>query len=95
MSNTGADGVSIARGAMYSPWIFADITGRSYNKKSLILQQLEDTKELYGERFACVFMRKMIAFYIKGIPNSTDVKINLFKCRDCEEVKKILLTLNI
>ena len=95
MNRTGADGVAIARGAMYRPWIFARITGREYDTKSLILKQLEDTKNLYGERFACVFMRKMIAFYIKGMPNATNTKINLFKCKDCEEVKSILLTLNI
>ena len=95
MDRTGADGVAIARGAMYSPWIFSDIAGIEYDKKSLILKQLEDTKEMMGERFACVFMRKMIAFYIKGMPNSTGIKINLFKCRDCEEVKEILVNLNI
>ena len=95
MDRTGADGVAIARGAMYSPWIFADIAGIEYDKKSLILKQLEDTNEMMGERFACVFMRKMIAFYIKGMPNSTGIKINLFKCRDCEEVKEILVNLNI
>ena len=95
MSQTGADGVAIARGAMYNPFLFADISGREYDKKSLILRQLEDTQEMMGERFACVFMRKMIAFYIKGMPNATSIKINLFKCANCEEVKKILLTLNI
>ena len=95
MDRTGADGVAIARGAMYSPWIFADILGKEYDKKELVLRQLEDTKKAYGERFACVFMRKMIAFYIKGMPNSSGIKIDLFKCRDCEEVKKILLDLNI
>lgn len=95
IDRTGADGVAIARGAMYRPWIFARITGMEYDAKSLVLKQLEDTKRLYGERFACVFMRKMISFYIKGMPNSTNIKINLFKCKDCEEVKEILLNLNI
>ena len=94
LERTGADGVAIARGAMYRPWIFAEITGREYDIKSLVLRQLEDTKKTYGERFACVFMRKMIAFYIKGMPNSTSIKINLFKCADCEEVKDILLNLS-
>ena len=95
IDKTGADGVAIARGAMYNPWIFADISGRKYDKKATVLKQLEDTREAYGERFACVFMRKMIAFYIKGMPGCTGIKINLFKCKDCEEVKNILLDLNI
>ena len=87
---TGADGVAIARGAMYSPWIFADITGRKYDKKSIVLKQLEDTRDMYGERFACVFMRKMIAFYLKSKPNSTQVKIKLFQAPTTDAVKQIL-----
>ena len=90
LESTGADGVAIARGAMYRPWIFAEITGREYDKKSIILKQLEDTREAYGERFACVFMRKMIAFYLKGKPDSTAIKIKLFRAPTTDAVKDIL-----
>ena len=90
LDKTGADGVAIARGAMYSPWIFADITGREYDKKSIVLKQLEDTRDMYGERFACVFMRKMIAFYLKSKPNSTQIKIKLFQAPTTDAVKQIL-----
>ena len=90
LGRTGADGVAIARGAMYRPWIFADISGREYDKKSIVLKQLEDTKNLYGERFACVFMRKMIAFYLKSKPNSTQIKIRLFQAPTTQAVKDIL-----
>ena len=90
MEGTGADGVAIARGAMYRPWIFAEISGGEYDKKQLVLKQLEDTKKAYGERFACVFMRKMIAFYLKSKPNSTQIKIKLFQAPTTEAVKDIL-----
>ena len=86
MDATGADGVAIARGAMYSPWIFADISGKEYDKKDIILRQIEDTKEMFGERFACVFMRKMVAFYLKGEPNAAMFRQLLFKCKTTEEV---------
>ena len=85
---TGADGVAIARGAMYNPFIFADISGREYDKKQIILKQIEDTKKLYGERFACVFMRKMVAFYLRGEPNATAIRQFLFKCKTTEEVAR-------
>ena len=88
MDRTGADGVAVARGAMYSPWIFSDILGKEYDKKALILRQIEDTREMMGERFACVFMRKMVAFYLKGEPNATLFRQNLFKCKTCEEVAR-------
>ena len=88
MDETGADGIAIARGAMYSPWIFADILGEEYDKKSLILRQIDDTREMLGERFACVFMRKMVAFYLKGEPNATILRQCLFKCKTTEEVER-------
>ncbi|MDE6505088.1 MAG: tRNA-dihydrouridine synthase [Clostridia bacterium] len=88
---TGADGVAVARGAMYKPWIFAEIKGHeNYDKKSIVRVQLQKTKEIYGERFACVFMRKMIAFYLKGAPNASVYKEKLFKAADCGEVEEIL-----
>lgn len=92
---TGADGVAVARGAMYRPWIFADITGfENYDKKDIVRGQLEKTRETYGERFACVFMRKMIGFYLKGTKNASYYKEKLFKCESCEEVGKVLDGIN-
>lgn len=91
MDRTGADGVSVARGAMYNPWIFSELTGREIGeKKSLILWQLANTRKYFGDRFALVFMRKMIAFYIKGVKNCTDYKLRLFSTKTCEEVERIL-----
>ncbi len=90
MQKTGADGVAIARGAMYRPWIFAQIAGREYDAKTLVKKQLEDTAEMYGERFACVFMRKMIAFYLKSKPNSTALRVRLMQAPTTDAVKEIL-----
>ena len=95
LNETGADGVAVARGAMYAPWIFAEICGKPVpDKKALVLKQIDDTVKYYGERFACVFMRKMCAFYIKGIPNCTEFKLKLFKASTTDEVKEIVRTLS-
>lgn len=91
---TGADGVAVARGAIYRPWIFAEITGlENYDKKDIVRGQLQKTRALYGERFACVFMRKMIGFYLKGTPNASAIKQTLFAADSCEKVAEILETL--
>ena len=96
LNETGADGIAVARGAMYNPFIFADIIEREVeDKKAIILKQIDDTVKYYGERFACVFMRKMIAFYIKGKPNSTPIKVKLFQAPTTEEVKRILNEIEI
>ena len=92
--NTGADGIAVARGAMYRPWLFAEITGTPVpDKMKIVLTQIEKTREIYGERFACVFMRKMITFYLKGTPNASVYKERLFKASTTEEVKQILNTI--
>lgn len=95
LSETGADGVAVARGAMYRPWIFAEITGvENYDKRDIVRGQLRKTREIYGEKFACVFMRKMISFYLKGTPNAVFYKEKLFKAQTTCEVSDILETVN-
>lgn len=95
LEKTGADGVAVARGAMYRPWIFAEITGKEIpDIKDIVRGQLHKTREIYGGRFACVFMRKMIGFYLKGTPDAAAYREKLFKADSCEKVDEILETLN-
>ncbi len=87
LAKTGADGVMIARAAMYRPQVFADIASTEPPPmKELFLRQLSETLALYGERFACVFMRKMAAFYLKGKPQAAENKRRLFSAQTTEEV---------
>lgn len=91
LNETGADGVAVARGAMYAPWIFAEIAGKPVpDKKALILKQIDDTVKYYGERFACVFMRKMAGFYLKGTEGAASLRVRLFECQNTEEVKEVI-----
>ena len=90
MDKTGADGVAVARGAMYNPRIFAEITGTAVGDfKEKVLKQISATREIYGERFACVFMRKMVGFYIKGSPGATAIRAKLLSCKNCDEIIEI------
>lgn len=91
LNETGADGVAVARGAMYAPWIFSEIAGKPVpDKKALILKQIDDTVKYYGERFACVFMRKMAGFYLKGTEGAASLRVRLFECENTEEVKEVI-----
>lgn len=91
LNETGADGVAVARGAMYAPWIFAEIAGKPVpDKKALILRQIDDTVKYYGERFACVFMRKMAGFYLKGTEGAASLRVRLFECENTDEVKEVI-----
>ena len=95
LESTGADGVMVARGAMFNPWIFAEITGTPIgDKRQTVLTQIARTREIMGERFACVYMRKMVSFYLKGTPNATTVRAQLLACKTTLEVSEIVNTLS-
>ena len=84
---TGADGVMIARAALCRPQVFAEITGtEAPPMRELFARQLAETRALYGERFAVVFMRKMAAFYCKGVSGAAEYKRRLFAAQTTEEV---------
>ena len=91
IAETGADGIMVARGAMYNPFIFAEITGTHVaDKKAVIKKQLNDTFAAYDNRFATVYMRKMIAFYIKGQPNAAAIRVKLMGANTKEAIEEIL-----
>lgn len=95
MAMTGADGVMIARGALFNPWIFSEITGTpAGDKKQTVLSQIEDMRNLYGERNACVYMRKMVGFYIKGKSGASTLRVALLNCKTTYEVEEIVKTLD-
>lgn len=91
MSETGADGVAVARAALSDPFIFAHLTGGGApDKKAYIRRQLNETFRLFDERFATVYMRKMLAFYSKGLSGASALKLRLFACKSKEEIESIL-----
>lgn len=87
MNETGADGVAIARAALYDPLVFCDFTGRERpSLREVVKEQTVLTQRLYGDRFATVFMRKMAAFYLHGKRNAAAYKARLFACATPQEV---------
>ncbi|MCD8285636.1 MAG: tRNA-dihydrouridine synthase [Clostridia bacterium] len=94
MNQTGADGVMVARGAMFNPWIFATLSGKedpdAASRQAFVLRQLDETEAMYGERFTCVYMRKMVSFYIKGKPNAAKIRPVLLQTPTCEELREMI-----
>ncbi len=90
LQKTGADGVMIARAALYDPMIFCDLTGKERgSKREAFETQLKETRKVFDERFTTVFMRKMAAFYCKGERGAAAFKERLFQAKTPDEVLSI------
>ncbi len=98
---TGCDAVMIARGAQGNPWIFSRIlhylkTGGllpepSFEEKlGMAVRHMGMLVELKGEHTGICEMRKHIAWYIKGMRNSAQLRDRIFKTDTQEEIIALL-----
>ena len=91
ISETGADGVMVARAALFDPQLFCDLTGTPRESKAaMFARHLSWTEQTCDERFTLVFMRKMAAFYIKGERGAAGYKDRLFSARSIAELRAIV-----
>ena len=101
ISYTGCDAIMIGRGVLGNPWLMKEIvtylsTGEIIDKPSyedkikMCFHHLDYLMELKDEKVAVLEMRSHIAWYLKGIPGSQNVKNEIFKVKKAEELKKIL-----
>lgn len=94
---TGCDGIMIARGAQGNPWIFKTILGgKEYNPSNkerldIMLEHIQYALENEEYEKNAVFkLRKHIAWYLKGLKNSTYVKDRINRTEDINEVIALL-----
>lgn len=94
---TGVDGIMVARGIMGNPWIIKEIIqGKKLNvskkeKLDIILAHIDKAIEYDTEKIAIPKMRKHIAWYLKGMPDSSDIKNKINKELKVEKVKEMLV----
>lgn len=98
---TNADAVMIARGAIEHPWIFREakllLNGNSFNQVSIeeriqtCLKHLKYSLERKEERSAILPFRKYYAGYLKGLPKSKEIRIELYKQQHYAPIEEILL----
>lgn len=98
---TGCDGVMVGRGAQGNPFIFRQIneyfkTGNityfptNHDKLSEAIRHVELVCSIKGENRGVLEARKHIAWYIKGIPHSNELKSKVFTISDKNEMISVL-----
>ena len=89
-NETGADGVMVARAALFNPQVFCEITGKEKESKlEMLNKQLSWTENCFDERFTTVFMRKMAVFYVKGMAGASAFKERFFSAKTPQEIREI------
>ena len=101
LSDTGADGIAVGRGAVGNPFIFSEIRaaleGESYTPPTLTdrvevaLAQLSTAVEEKGERRAIPEARKQIALYLQGFRGAARIRADINRATEFAEVERILL----
>tara|TARA_B100000941_G_scaffold289429_1_gene268393 strand:+ start:359 stop:1351 length:993 start_codon:yes stop_codon:yes gene_type:complete len=108
LKKTNADGVMIGRGVLGSPWKIGEIDYAIEDLKSfkvpnleqkllLIIEHLEELIKEKGNH-GLLIARKHISWTCKNFPGAINLRNNLVRAADAEEVKelinKMILTLN-
>ncbi len=101
IEETKCDAISIGRGTLGNPWIFKRILNVLAGKEDIpptneeiiqmAIRHLNMTCEFKGERIGVREMRKQLAWYLKGMRNSNEVKNKLNTVEDKELVIELLL----
>ena len=98
---TKCDAISIGRGSLGNPWIFKQINHYmntkqrfpepSYQERiDVCLQHALDLIDLKGARTGMMEMRSLACFYIKGMPNATQIKTKINLVETYEELETLL-----
>lgn len=101
LDETGCDAIMIGRATLGNPWLIKDIVEYLENGKEpgiitkdekidMCIKHMNYLLEFKPEKVAILEMRSHIAWYLKGLNGSNEVKKEIFKCTTKEEVLEIL-----
>ncbi len=101
LDETGCDLIMIGRGVLGNPWLIREINayleeGIILDKPSNIeridmcLEHLNNLNNLKCEKLAVLEIRNHIAWYLKGLPNSNEIKNKIFLQKDIFVIIDIL-----
>ena len=101
MLSTGCAGVSVGRAAVYDPCVFREIaaglSGRPQGatdhaaRVRLFMRFLELSAGLYGEEHGLARARKLVGYWLKGLPNSAAARASFMTLKTLKEARELLI----
>lgn len=101
IDETGCDAIMIGRASLGNPWIFKQINEylengniingpSSLEKIDMCIKHLNYLKEIKIDKVAVLEIRNHIAWYLKGIKGSNEIKNKVYSTKDINEILNIL-----
>ena len=101
LDTTGCDFVMIGRGSLGNPWLIKECVEylengtipkevRFEEKIDMIKKHLNLLRETKNDKVALLEIRTHIAYYLKGLKNSSELKNMIFKTKSFEEIEALL-----
>ncbi len=101
LEKTGCDAVMIGRAALGNPWIFKEIIEYIDNDKvidkptpldrvDMCIKHLEYLEQTKITKVVVLEIRNHIGWYLKGLKGSNDLKNEIYKTKDINQIKELL-----
>jgi tRNA-dihydrouridine synthase len=104
LTETGCDGVMVARGSLGAPWIFRQICEleecgtltpvSNADRAAAIRLHLEMYTAEYGEAIAAREMKKHIGWYAKGFSGASDIRREANNARSTDDIHALAERIN-
>jgi len=101
LEETKCDAVMIGRAALGNPWLLKNISlflegidqtivPTAIDKVDMALKHLEYLSSFKSEKLACLEIRNHIAWYLKGLPESSEIKNKIYQCSKIHDIILVL-----
>lgn len=101
LDETGCDLIMIGRGVLGNPWLIKQINAyleegiilpeaTYFEKIDMCLEHLNNLCNIKNEKIAMLEIRSHIAWYLKGMPKSNEIKNKIFLCKNISDIIDIL-----
>ena len=101
IDETGCDAVMIGRGVLGNPWLIKECVDylndgttpsivTPNEKLRMLLRHLDSLNEIKDEKVAVLEIRSHAAWYLKGIPNTSELKKEIFKISKVDDFKSLI-----